>query len=246
MEHEEIQEMLAAYALDALEPDEAELVARHLETCPRCSQEVDEHREAAGALAFAGESAPEGLWDRIQQRLDEPPPEVEVDLAPIVPMRGRSTPPRRRLPTGVRAAALVLATAAAVVIAVLGVQVADLRSKVSNLSDRTVAAPGAGAVPVQMRSPDGVHVVPAVLAPDGTGFVFPGNLPALPADQTYQLWAIADGKRISVGVLGNTLTPSTFTADGRIDALAITTENAPGASTSTKDPVVVGPVRRTA
>jgi anti-sigma factor RsiW len=245
MEHDEIAELLGAYALDALEPDEAEVVARHLETCPRCSQEVDAHREAAGALAFAGESAPEGLWERIEQGLEEPPPD-EVDLAPVVPVRSRRADRGDRRRTGLRAAALVVAAAAAVVIAVLGVQLADLRSKVSNLSARTVPAPGAGAVAVELRSPDGVHVVPAVLTTNGTGFVFPGNLPALPPDQTYQLWAIADGKRISVGVLGNTLTLSSFKADGKIDALAITTEDAPGVSTSTKDPVVVGPVHRTA
>jgi anti-sigma factor RsiW len=244
MEHEEIVELLGAYALDALDADEAEVVARHIETCPRCSQEVDEHREAAGALAFAGESAPEGLWDRIQQQLDEPPP--EVDLAPIVPLHGRPVGSGDRRRTGFRVAAGVVAAAVAVVIAVLGVQVADLRSKVSNLSDHTVPAPGTDAVAVDLRSPDGVHVVPAVLTPNGTGFVFPGNLPALPPEQTYQLWAIADGKRISVGVLGSTLTTSSFKIDGKIDALAITTEDAPGASTSTKDPVVVGPVHRTA
>jgi anti-sigma factor RsiW len=246
MEHDEISELLGAYALDALEPDEAELVARHLETCPRCSQEVDAHREAAGALAFAGETAPEGLWERIEQRLEEPSPD-EVDVAPVVPLPSRRRADRGgRWQSGLRAAAVVVVAAAAVVIAVLGVQVADLRSKVSDLSARSVPAPGAGAVAVELRSPDGLHVVPAVLTPNGTGFLFPGNLPALPPDQTYQLWAIADGKRISVGVLGNTLTPSSFKADGKIDALAITAEDAPGASTTTKDPVVVGPVHRTA
>src|SRR5205814_7083016 len=128
MDHDEIAALLGAFALDAIEPEDADAVARHLETCPRCRQEVDEHWEAAAALAFAGETAPDGLWDRIQAQLEEPPP--ELDMAPIVPMRGRPSSATDRRSPGLRAAGLVAAAAAAVVIAVLGVQVADLRSKV--------------------------------------------------------------------------------------------------------------------
>src|SRR5947208_1314855 len=83
---------------------------------------VDEHREVAAALAFAGETAPEGLWDRINARLEEAPP--DLDMAPIVPMRRPSSAAGDRRSTGLRAAALVAAAAAAVVIGVLGVQVA--------------------------------------------------------------------------------------------------------------------------
>ena len=242
MDHEEIADLLGAYALDALEPEEADAVASHLETCPRCRQEVDEHLEAAAALALAGETAPDGLWDRIHARLEEAPP--ELDMAPIVPMRGR--PPsaaRDRRSSVLRAAGLVAAAAAAVVIAVLAVQVADLRSKVNG----GVALPNIeGAVTVSMRSPDGNTVVPAVLARDGTGYVISGDLPALPAGRTYQLWKIVDGRRVSVGVLGPSFTLSPFQAEGRIDTLAITNEAAPGATTSEEAPVVFGQVPRTA
>src|SRR5205814_2524884 len=117
MDHDEIAELLGAYALDAVEPEEAEAVARHLETCPRCAQEVDEHREAAAALAFAGETAPDGLWDRIQSRLEEAPP--DIGLAPIVPFRGGPMGAGEGRGHRFRAAAMVAAAAAAAVIAVL-------------------------------------------------------------------------------------------------------------------------------
>src|SRR4051794_37113805 len=98
MDHDQIADLLGAYALDAVDPDEAEEVARHLETCPRCRQEVDEHREAAATLAFVGETAPDGLWDRINARLEEEPP-PDLDLAPIIPLGGRRVPaPDRRAP----------------------------------------------------------------------------------------------------------------------------------------------------
>lgn len=75
--HDTIVELLGAYALDAVDPDEAELVAQHLAVCPRCATEVDEHRGAASLLANQGGDAPSGLWDRISAQIqgagDAPP-----------------------------------------------------------------------------------------------------------------------------------------------------------------------------
>src|SRR5438045_1955880 len=85
MTHAEISELLGAYALDAVDGDEVEEVRAHLDTCPRCADEVHQHREAAAALAFAGERAPEGLWDRIQTRLEDTPPPLDMDR--ILPSR---------------------------------------------------------------------------------------------------------------------------------------------------------------
>lgn len=68
----EIEELLGAYALDALDPDEAAMVERHLQGCVRCSAEVARHHEVAGLLANSGGDAPDELWDRIAERLDTP------------------------------------------------------------------------------------------------------------------------------------------------------------------------------
>jgi anti-sigma factor RsiW len=43
-------ENLGAYALDALDPAEAELVRRHADGCPECRQQIDELAEARGML----------------------------------------------------------------------------------------------------------------------------------------------------------------------------------------------------
>jgi anti-sigma factor RsiW len=72
--HTELQELLGAYALDAVDPDEAAAIERHLPTCPRCRNELAEHREVAALLGYAGGSAPSGVWDRIVASLEEPPP----------------------------------------------------------------------------------------------------------------------------------------------------------------------------
>lgn len=78
--HAELQELLGAYALDAVEPEEAAVIELHLPTCPRCRIELTEHREAAALLGYAGGAAPKGLWDRIIAELEEPPPPFDLDL----------------------------------------------------------------------------------------------------------------------------------------------------------------------
>jgi anti-sigma factor RsiW len=73
--HEEIQELLGVYALDAVDPETALVVERHLETCIRCTTEVAQHHEVAGLLANSGGASPPELWDRIARELDgsDPP-----------------------------------------------------------------------------------------------------------------------------------------------------------------------------
>ena len=51
--HEEAWELLAAAALDALDPDEMAAVMRHARGCETCSAEFGALREAAAQLAFA-------------------------------------------------------------------------------------------------------------------------------------------------------------------------------------------------
>jgi len=45
-------DLTAAYALDALDPDEAEAYERHLSQCEECREQLAELNETAGALAF--------------------------------------------------------------------------------------------------------------------------------------------------------------------------------------------------
>ena len=57
MTHDELQSLLGAYALDAVEDDEARAVERHLQECPRCRAEVANHRETAALMASVGAEA---------------------------------------------------------------------------------------------------------------------------------------------------------------------------------------------
>src|SRR3954449_3338683 len=102
--HADIEELLGAYALDAVDGDEQEAIEVHLRECPRCRAEVADHREVAALLAHGGQPAPDGIWDRIVDSLEEAPP--RLNLAPVAPLA-------RRRGVGTRLAAAVAAVAAA-------------------------------------------------------------------------------------------------------------------------------------
>ncbi len=159
-EHQEIQELLGAYALDAVDKETAALVEAHLDECVKCSSEVDQHHEVAALLANSGGPSPVGLWEGIAARLDGASPPAwerlasrlqpgetagEVGPVPSVADAPDSTPPATMVPitrAGSRNRMLVrlgtvVAAAAAVVAVVLGVQVRHLHQQVSALQSHS-------------------------------------------------------------------------------------------------------------
>jgi anti-sigma factor RsiW len=235
--HSEIQELLGAYALDAVDADEATAIEAHLVDCPRCRGEVAEHREAATLLSFSGAAAPEAVWSRIAADLEETPPPL------VLPRRL----PVRRAPLRAFAA---LAAVAAAVIAVLGLQVVhqdhriDRLAAISDQHGLDQAAAAAAVAPdartVRLTSDDGSHVVDAVVLPDGHGYLVQAQLPEIGGDQTYQLWGVIGAQTISLGVLGGDPTITPFKAAGPLTALAITAEHTGGAVAPTTAPIVQG------
>src|ERR1700679_113850 len=87
MTHDEVSELLGAFALDAVEYDEFEEIEAHLAECPRCRAEVDAHREGAAALANSVEPLPDGLWESIATRL----PTRHDEVAPPMPLLVRAS-----------------------------------------------------------------------------------------------------------------------------------------------------------
>ncbi len=238
MNHDEISELLGAYALDAVEDDERAVVEEHLVDCARCRAEVEEHREVATLLAHGGGDAPEGVWHRISASLDESPPDLRlVATAPH--------PPSLRL---VPRLAVAAAAAAVVVVGVLGLQVHRQEEQIDDLQaalaeplvpafERALADPDSELI--ELASADGRVVVRGVLTEDGTGYLRAGSLPELPAGRTYQLWGGAGDQLVSLGVLGAEPNVVTFSAEP-YELFAITEEEAPGVVASANPPVVAG------
>jgi anti-sigma-K factor RskA len=94
MDHEILEEELAAYALGALPPEEAAAVAAHLAGCPECRERARRYREAAAALAYA---AP----------LRRPSPRLKARL--LARARGAERRRERGLGLGIALIAAVLA-----------------------------------------------------------------------------------------------------------------------------------------
>ncbi len=263
--HVEAAELLAPLALDALEANERAAVEGHAEACGACRAELADHREVASLLTEGWLAAPDGVWDRITAALDDAPPPYE--LAPVVPLQPTRTgsigpapaptpaPPRRSPVVPIRgrrpwigvAAAMVAAAAA---VGVVGFSLDRARPEPTEVVALTADAALRQAAAVAARDPDSRRVslesedgdlfARAVLAADGTGYLLDSNLPALPDDRTYQLWAVVGEETVSVGVLGPSPEDVVFSADGPIGALAITEEAAGGVVRTRNTPLVVG------
>lgn len=78
----ELHDLAAAYALNALDPEDRWTYERHLDTCERCREEVASLRESAAQLAYAQEGPtprPE-LRDRILRAAREERPAKVVQF----------------------------------------------------------------------------------------------------------------------------------------------------------------------
>lgn len=229
--HEALAELTAVYALDALEAEEAEVVARHLDECPRCRTEVESFRETAALLAHTGVDAPAGLWQRVVDALEEAPA-----VAPMFPM-GRPAP---RKPRSLLIGALAAAAALIVVVPTVALvvrqnnkidQITAVAKQQVNLERVALAAAADPlARKVHLRSSTTKWTGEAVILPDGRGYLIRHDLPELDAGHTYQLWGRHAGvdKPISLGVLGTAPKVVAFAATSPLVRIGISVEPAGG------------------
>ncbi len=72
--HDRLRDLLAAYALGAVDEDESRILREHLGECAECRRELRRLQEAALRL-FAAEAPSPTLWERILRRIVGPPHE---------------------------------------------------------------------------------------------------------------------------------------------------------------------------
>jgi anti-sigma-K factor RskA len=87
MRHDELRELAASYALDALTDEERRTFERHVDVCPECAGEVASLRATAAELAYAvpPRQAPAHLRARVLQAIEaEPPAFAEIPRAVTV------------------------------------------------------------------------------------------------------------------------------------------------------------------
>jgi anti-sigma factor RsiW len=258
MSHDEIIELLGAFALDAVGPGEAAAVREHLATCPRCRDEVTQHQQVAGILAASGGEASPTVWDGIAARLAVPGPGTRVP--PRIAPRPTGTSPgptngRGRSRLGLRIGALVAAAAAAA-IAVLGVEVDHLDHRLNQVAAAAAAPSLANAARTALLDPQSRRVVlrnpgpgsqvlaEVVTGSSGSAYLFNRGLPVLPVARSYQLWALTGNRAVSLGVLGTDpgIVAFTFAPAALTGAFAVTVEPPQGSITPTLPPAATGTV----
>jgi len=236
-------ELAAPYALGALSRDEQADFEAHLATCATCRAEVQALRDVAGLLVHAAPDA-------------APPPELRERILREA---------RRRRPLGPRRLPVApwLAAAACLVLA-LGAGYGYLRERAArDQASRALAAArdtlaARDSLVATLLSPD---VGTAALAgpgrpPSARLFWSPSrrrvviavfDLPPAPAGRTYQLWAIAQGKPVSLGIF-NTAPDGRLTAamvvppNLSFEVTAVTEEPAGGSPQPTQQPFLTGKV----
>lgn len=260
MDHDEAATLLGAYALDAVDPDDARAVEDHVAGCPRCEAELSAHHEVAGLLANEGGEAPPHLWDRVAAAIGPAGQQAgKADVAPLLRPGGGAPAGRRRRRPAVRvphpdrrvlrgAAALVAAAAAAAIV-VLGVQVNHLNRLVQQagsaaqelgVAQQAQAAlvdPAAHRVSLGAGASGARQLAELVILPSGTAFLVNVHLPALPQQQTYQLWGRVGGQLVSLGLLGPAPADVPLRVEGPAAGFAVTVERAGGAAQPTHPPV---------
>lgn len=185
-DHQEMLENIPAYALGALDADEAVRLADHIASCADCQATLLQYQETAGQLGLA--AADRAVPARIKQELfSQIRTEIDAELAAEKESAGWRGWFSQRPVLGLVSVGLVLLLALGNLL--LWSQVRDQSAapfRILHLSATEVM-------------PDAVGLL--ILSADGqVGTLVTNDLSLLTEEQQYQLWLIKDGARTSGGV----------------------------------------------
>jgi anti-sigma factor RsiW len=262
MTHQEIEELLGAYALDALEADERETLEGHLAECPRCRAEVAAHFETAALLGNAGGTAPAGLWDRIGSVIALERPAEANPAAPVLDIgeiraaadragRERAGRPTRR-PLAGRVVLSLAACAAAVAILLLGLDAQSLHRQLNSVTASiratglraAVASASAGPHRTIHLESAGRDAATLIVTPTDEAYWVTSSLRRLGASKTYQIWGLDGGKVVSLALVGpDPRALTAFRLSSSTTRIMVTAEPAGGTSGPTT-PVLASAVAR--
>lgn len=257
---DEIEALLGAYALHAVDPAEAAAVERYLAEHPEAAREVERMAGAMDVVASVSVSPlkpPSVLWERIAEDLPSHADDghghdhdgADTDARPTASTGAAVDELAVRRAGRSRRRTWVLSVAAAVVVVALvagGVVLA--RRGGSSPTDLAAAAAQAATQPGsrtgQLVAAGSVPMATVVVDREGHAYVTAGDMPPLPSDQTYQLWSVEGGTPVSVGLLGHDPAHQTIAigVDGNVHQMAITTEPAGGSAEPTSTPVASGAI----
>ncbi len=195
--HEDILELIPAYALNSLDSDDAALVSRHLSGCQLCQAELDAYEAVVDVLPLAAPDslpAPDLKGRLMAQVKSEPAPDTAAPPTMSKPERSwgqQLSEAFQNLLRGPRWRPVALVIVIALVVG------NALQWQQANAPDpngwRRVRLAGSEI------APDARGII--YISADGrNGTIIVDQLPQLEPDQQYQLWLIQDGQRTSGAV----------------------------------------------
>ena len=219
-----VDDLLAAYALDAVDDAERVRVEAHLGGCATCRREVEELREASVALSD-GFDVP-------------PPPQVRHRVVEQVAAEAEVVQPigRRR-----RGSQWVWGLAAAGLVAVGSWGVWEALDEDLTSVEQVIQADDAVRHEAEL---DGTPVAVVTSQAQDRAVFVGADLPALPEGQVYQAWFLREeGIVDSAGVLGDPGADVELDGDpDGVTAVALSVEPAGGSTQPTTEPVVAIPL----
>ncbi|MEX0785165.1 MAG: anti-sigma factor [Dehalococcoidia bacterium] len=222
MSCDEINELLAAYALDALGPEELAMVDEHLASCRRHDEALAEHRTATASLSAEREPTPElrsRLLDAFDAEAASREPERPVELSAF-----------RRVAE--QRPAFWLAAAAVLLVAVVGLTTWGLVLQLEGgTSDSQLSAFAGEAGEGRL-----------IYLPDDQIAIVRLELAAPDADHTYQAWGVFADQTLSLGLVPNDGVAAFRHDLSSAQAVAISVEPLGGSDQPTTDPVLVANV----
>jgi len=172
-----VHDLTAAYALDALDPDEAREYEAHLARCERCREELALLATTSTALAHAVETPapPPDLRERILVA-------ARAERSNVVPLRSR----RPQVWQAVTAVAAAAAIGLGIWAATLAHSLDSERSARQRADDvlGVLADPSADRIALHGRSGS------LVVAPSGAAALVIRQLDEAPSGKTYEAWVI--------------------------------------------------------
>jgi hypothetical protein len=187
--HEEFEQLLAGYALQSLDGEDAEradrLLAEHLPTCAACRATLADFGRITGDLALAVPSLtpPDTLLPRLHHEIGASPAETG--------------PGRRNLPVLTAAASLVAVVAMVGLTISFGNRASTAEDRQSFLSRVFTASSTAGRTPVAL---DGNEGVPDEAMHEVSGpqleriFIYGNDVPPPAPGNVYCVWLGRDGR----------------------------------------------------
>lgn len=221
--HDDFQHLLGAFALGAVDADEAAALRTHLATCAACQAELGELWLAVDALPIAVQpmEPPPALRGRIEAAIlaESPAPRpAGATLTPLPP------PSPIRRPESWWSGAAPWAAAAAILLVVSAALLAwnlRLQDEIRGATAETIALAPTDAAP-------GASGEVRYLAESSLFVVDVRDLPQLALGEVYEVWLINDEGAMPAGVFDRSTDTHAIVADrSQYQAIAITNEPGP-------------------